>query len=107
MNTRQSYDLVADEYVRRIYDELPHKPLDRQLLRRLTADTRDGMIGDIGCGPGHVARYLHEQGAQVLGVDLSDAMVIRARTLNPGIEFQRGDMLALDLSDERFASIAA
>ncbi len=27
-----SYDQVADEYVRRIFDELQHKPLDRQLL---------------------------------------------------------------------------
>lgn len=107
MNTRQSYDLVADEYVRRIYDELQHKPLDRQLLDRLAADARGGLICDIGCGPGHVARYLHEQGALVLGVDLSDAMVIRARELNPGIEFQQGDMLALDLPNESFAGIAA
>jgi hypothetical protein len=27
-----SYDRVADEYIRRIFDELEHKSLDRQLL---------------------------------------------------------------------------
>lgn len=32
---RESYDAVAEEYVRRIFDELKDKPLDRQLLERL------------------------------------------------------------------------
>ena len=59
---RDSYDRVADEYVRRIFDELQHKPLDRQLLDRFAASVRDvGPACDMGCGPGHVARYLHEQ----------------------------------------------
>jgi SAM-dependent methyltransferase len=103
-----SYDLVADEYVRRIFDELAHKPLDRQLLDRFASSVRDvGPACDMGCGPGHVARYLHEQGVRVCGVDLSAAMVERARGLNPGIEFQQGDMLALDVPDESWAGIAA
>ena len=71
---QESYDLVADEYVRRIFDELQHKPLDRQLLDRFAASVRDvGPACDMGCGPGQVARYLHEQGAGVCGVDLSPA----------------------------------
>ena len=71
-----SYDQVADQYVRRIFDELQHKPLDRQLLDRFAASVRDvGPACDMGCGPGHVARYLHEHGVQVCGVDLSPAMV--------------------------------
>src|SRR5438876_925677 len=35
-----SYDQVADDYVRRIFDELQHKPLDRQLLERFAASVR-------------------------------------------------------------------
>ncbi len=86
-----SYDLVADEYVRRIFDELRHKPLDRELLDRFAARVRDvGPVCDIGCGPGHVAGYLHERGVQVCGVDLSPAMVERASRLTPNIEFQQG-----------------
>jgi SAM-dependent methyltransferase len=34
-------------------------------------------------------------------------MVVRARRLNPGIDFQQGDMLALDVEDEAWAGIAA
>ena len=49
MNTQTSYDRVADEYVRRIADELQHKPLDRQLLDRFAADVRDvGLACDMG-----------------------------------------------------------
>jgi trans-aconitate methyltransferase len=87
-----SFDLVADEYVRRIFDELQHKPLDRQLLDRFAASVREvGPACDMGCGPGHVARYLHERGVQICGIDLSPAMVEQARGLTPGVEFRQGD----------------
>lgn len=108
MSTQSSYDQVADEYVRRIYDELKHKPLDRQLLDRFAASVRDvGPACDMGCGPGHVARYLREQGVQVCGVDLSPEMVERARRLNEGIDFQTGDMMALTVPDGTWAGVAA
>ncbi len=107
-DVQTSYDLVADEYVRRIYEELEHKPLDRDLLDRLTARVRDiGPVCDIGCGPGHVARYLHDRGVLVTGIDLSTAMVDRATTLNPGIEFKQGDMRSLDVEDGAWGGIAA
>jgi SAM-dependent methyltransferase len=103
-----SYDQVADEYVRRIFDELKHKPLDRQLLDRFAANVRDvGPACDMGCGPGHVARYLHERGVQMCGVDLSPAMVGQARRLTSGVEFRQGDMMALDAPDGAWAGIAA
>lgn len=103
-----SYDQVADEYVRHIFDELQHKPLDRQLLDRFAASVRDaGPVCDMGCGPGHVARYLHEQGTEICGIDLSPAMVEQARRLNPGIEFRQGDMQELDAPDGAWAGIAA
>src|SRR6266550_7964467 len=108
MNIQTSYDRVADEYARRIFDELRHKPLDRQLLDRFAASVRDvGPACDLGCGPGHVARYLHEQGVQVCGVDLSLAMVEQARRLTPGVEFRQGDMMALDAPDAAWAAIAS
>ena len=108
MDIQTSYDRVADEYVRRIFDELRHKPLDRQLLDRFAASVRDvGPACDLGCGPGHVARYLHEHGVQVCGVDLSVELVERAHRLTPGIEFRQGDMMALDIPDGTWAGVAA
>jgi SAM-dependent methyltransferase len=103
-----SYNRIADEYVRRVYDELQHKPLDRDLLDRFAASVQGvGLVCDMGCGPGHVARYLHEHGAQVCGIDLSPEMVERARRSNQGIEFRQGDMLALDAADGAWAGIVA
>ena len=104
-DVQTGYDRVADEYVRRIYDELQHKPLDRQLLDRFIASVGDGLACDIGTGPGHVARYLHDRGAKVCGIDLSAEMVERARRLNPGIDFRKGNMFALEIADETFTGI--
>jgi ubiquinone/menaquinone biosynthesis C-methylase UbiE len=105
-DVQTSYDLLADEYVRHIYDELQHKPLDRQLLDRF-ASSVTGSICDIGSGPGHIARYLHERGAKVCGIDLAPEMVERARRLNPGIEFQQDNMFALESADGTFAGMTA
>ena len=107
-NLQASYDRVAEEYAHRLFDELQYKPLDRQMLDRL-ADSipAGGIICDMGCGPGQVARYLRDRGAQVIGVDLSAHMIEQARQLNPDIEFKQGNLLALDVADEAWAGIAA
>ncbi len=105
---RQDYDRLAEEYARRIYDELQHKPLDRKLLNRFAADMKGrGEVCDLGCGPGHVARYLRDAGATVFGLDLSAGMLEQARRLNPYILFREGNMMALDLHDETLAGIIA
>ncbi len=107
-NCASSYDRVADEYVRRIFDELQHKPLDRQLLERFATGVRDlGPACDIGCGPGHVTRYLHERGVRICGIDLSAVMLDEARRMSPEVEFRQGDMMNLDVPDDTWAGITA
>ena len=107
-DVQTGYDRVAEEYVRHCYDELRHKPMDRQLLDRFADCVRGaGLTCDFGCGPGQVARYLHQRGVAVCGMDLSRGMVERARQLNPGIEFRQGNMTALDVPDETWAGITA
>jgi SAM-dependent methyltransferase len=106
--TRLSYDRVADEYVRRIYNELKNKPLDQELLDRFAARVSSmGPVCDLGCGPGHVARYLHDRGVEICGIDLSEELVERARRLNPGIEFRQGDTYALTASAGTWSGIVA
>ncbi len=105
---RDSYDAVAAEYVEHLFTELEKKPLDRHLLNRFAEEVRGrGLVEDLGCGPGHVARYLHEQGVNVLGIDLSPEMIRQAARLSPEIEFRVGDLLALDLADATLAGIVA
>ena len=104
---RSSYDRVADAYASAIFDELKHKPFDCELLLRFARETEGrGRVCDMGCGPGQVARFLHQAGADVFGLDLSPGMVAEALRLNPGIEFREGNMLALKLADNELAGIA-
>jgi ubiquinone/menaquinone biosynthesis C-methylase UbiE len=105
---RESYDRIADEYALRIFNELQHKPLDRDLLNRFAAEMAGrGQVCDMGCGPGHVARYLRDAGTNVFGLDLSPKMLEQARRLNPDISFQLANMTALDLDDGALAGITA
>ena len=105
---RSSYDRVADVYAEAIFGELQHKPFDCDLLSRFAATTtRRGRVCDMGCGPGQVARFLHDAGADAFGLDLSPGMIDQARRLNPGMDFREGNMLELDLPDASLAGITA
>jgi SAM-dependent methyltransferase len=104
----RSYDVVADEYARMISDELAHKPLDRRLLDRFAAEVAGrGRVCDVGCGPGHVARYLYERGVDVFAIDLSPRMIELAAQLNPEIEFAVADVLALAVPRASWAGAVA
>jgi SAM-dependent methyltransferase len=108
MDIRESYDSAAKAYAEHLAGELAHKPLDRHLLNRFAEETRGrGLVADLGCGPGHVARYLHEQGVRTIGTDLSPGMVEVARSLHPGIDFRVDDITHPDLADASLAGIVS
>lgn len=105
---QDSYDAAAAAYADALGDELDGKPLDRHLLNRFAEALRDrGLVADLGCGPGHIARYLHERSVAMIGIDLSPAMIAVATARNPEIEFRTGDMRALVFDDGSVAGIVA
>jgi SAM-dependent methyltransferase len=68
-------------------------PVDRSLLMafvELVATSRGARVADIGCGPGRVAAYLAANGLDVIGIDVSPAMLAEARRAHPNIEFEEG-----------------
>ncbi len=108
MNVEESYDSAATAYAEHLFPELDQKPLDRHLLNRFAETVRGkGLVADLGCGPGHIAKYLHEQDVQVVGIDISSEMIRIASRLSPGMEFRAGDIRALDLGDGSLAGIIA
>jgi ubiquinone/menaquinone biosynthesis C-methylase UbiE len=105
---RISYDRVADAYAEAIFHELEKKPFDRDALKRFAAAAKGrGTVCDMGCGPGHIARFLHDLGVDATGLDLSPGMLEQARRLNPDIVFSEGDMTALKLDDGSLRAITA
>jgi SAM-dependent methyltransferase len=108
MDIRESYDSAAGAYAERLAAELNHKPLDRHLLNRFAEEVQGrGLVADLGCGPGQVARYLHDRGVSMLGIDLSERMVEAARRLHPGLDFRVGDLTRLELPDASLAGAVA
>jgi ubiquinone/menaquinone biosynthesis C-methylase UbiE len=100
---------VAQQYADQFGDEMSSKPFDRKMLDWLIEKTAGlGTLCDLGCGPGQIARYLHQRGATACGIDLSSEMVKHAQALNPDLQFQQGNMLALTgVADHAYGGIAA
>ncbi len=107
-NIQTSYDNVAAEYASQFYDELSHKPFDRQRIDAFADQVRGhGLVCDIGCGPGHIARDLQDRGIAACGLDLSGGLLAQAHQRNPNIPFAQGDMLALPFMDNSLVGIVA
>jgi SAM-dependent methyltransferase len=109
-NTRASYDAVATAYAERLRDELAAKPLDRAMLAGFAEVVRAagaGPVADVGCGAGRVTAYLDGLGLPVFGIDLSPGMIEVARRTYPGLRFEVGSMLALDLPDASLGGLLA
>ncbi|HEX6663807.1 MAG TPA: ubiquinone/menaquinone biosynthesis methyltransferase [Gaiellaceae bacterium] len=101
---RTMFDRIAP-----VYDAMNHVMtggLDRR-WRRLTAETvvRPGdAVLDACCGTGDLAVAAARAGGRVTGVDFSTAMLERARSKAPGLEWVEGDLLALPFDDATFDS---
>ncbi|KUL80423.1 MULTISPECIES: class I SAM-dependent DNA methyltransferase [unclassified Streptomyces] len=102
--TRTFYDAIAEDYARLFEDEMARRPLERAVLRVFAELVSGrGPVADLGCGPGRTTARLAALGLDVFGVDLSESMLAIARRENPGLRFERGSMLELDLPDGALA----
>ena len=100
------YDRVAEQYAAEFFEELTRKPFDCAKLDQFAERVRNsGVVYELGCGPGHIARYLKDRGVEMRGLDLSSSMVKVAGQLNPDITFEQGDMANLSLTDDSIAGI--
>ena len=107
MNTVQAaYDKVASEYADKFFHELKEKPLDCALLEMFSRRiAQEGLVCEVGCGPGQVAVYLSGLGVKVYGIDISEKMVEMAHHLSPGIHFEQWSMLSMPAKDNSLAGI--
>ncbi len=102
-----------DELARR-YDEIERpllwsRPVELGLLFSFSrmVSGQLGMIGDVGCGPGHITEYLSRLELSMVGVDLSEEMIARARASVPGCAFEVGAVEDLAVADAGWAGAVA
>jgi ubiquinone/menaquinone biosynthesis C-methylase UbiE len=104
----RQYDTVAKEYADAFFGEHDQKPQDREMLRRFAQEIGDRRpVWDLGCGPGQTSKYLKNLGLEISGLDLSEKILERARTMCPGIFFRRGNILDLTFENDAIAGIVA
>ena len=80
IDTQAMYDAAAGDW-RRDGPLLLSDFTARERALELLGDLQGARLWDLGCGEGYVARLVAEAGAaSVFGVDVSSAMVQRARS---------------------------
>jgi SAM-dependent methyltransferase len=60
---------------------------------------------DVATGPGYVAAAAIQRGAQVVGLDFSEAILAEARRHQPGVDFRAGDAEALPFPESSFDAV--
>ena len=103
---RAGYDRMADEYAAwaaRIADD-PRNRFLAELEGRLEPGSR---VLDLGCGAGVPTGVLLAQRFDVLGVDISEAQLERARRAVPSATFVQADIAELELPDASLAAVVA
>ncbi|MFF9204188.1 class I SAM-dependent methyltransferase [Streptomyces sp. NPDC014986] len=106
--TRTFYDAIAEDYAALFRDVLVTSPLDRTLMAGFAELVGEGgEVADLGCGPGWVTAHLASLGLSVFGLDLSASMLGIARRENPGLRFEQGSMLSLDVPDGALAGVVS
>jgi demethylmenaquinone methyltransferase / 2-methoxy-6-polyprenyl-1,4-benzoquinol methylase len=102
---RRMFDRIAPVYD--VMNRVMTAGLDRRWRAATVAQVvRPGdRVLDACCGTGDLAVAALRAGARdVSGLDFSEAMLERARSKEPAVEWVRGDLLALPFADETFDS---
>lgn len=108
--TRIAYDVVAVDCERLLRDELAGSVADRDVLARFADEVHargGGTVAVVGCGPGRITGHLHGLGLEVVGLDLSPAMVHVGRSRHPHLSFVAGSMAALPFPAGALAAVVA
>src|SRR5689334_21827034 len=89
MKMRATWDALASDPDAYVGDPERGRSELQGMFERLGADPRSGTCIEVGCGPGRMTATLAERFDRVIAVDVSPAMIERARAAvsEPNVEF--------------------
>jgi SAM-dependent methyltransferase len=96
-----SYDAIAEKFAAQWFEHPPVNALEK-FVRWLP---QHALVLDAGCGPGHHSLFLSRCGHEVVGVDLSKAMLRIARSAVSTAAFRHMDIQALKFRQRTFDGI--
>ncbi|WP_328474663.1 class I SAM-dependent methyltransferase [Actinoplanes sp. NBC_00393] len=103
-SVRDAYSSMSEQYIA-LFGGDWQAPANEAALVRDHLVGLNGMVLDLGCGPGHWSGYLHSLGTEVTGVDMVPEFLDYARTHFPGPQFRLGSMTNLGLANHAAAGI--
>ncbi len=100
---RDVFDVAATKYAEFVgtaISSATERPVDRSLLVafiELIKQQTMSRVADVGCGTGRVTAFMADHGLDVVGVDVSQAMLAIASGAHPHIQFGEGQLDALPI----------
>ncbi|TDO55405.1 methyltransferase family protein [Kribbella sp. VKM Ac-2571] len=102
---RRGYDVLSRRYDDATGANSKYRSWIDELIARLGTTSR---VLDVGCGSGvPVARAVTAAGHHVMGVDISEVQISRARELVPQAEFVNADAMSLEFPPESFDAVVS
>ena len=95
-DNKRFYDLKAEPYANEWYANEVMLPSIKEYLGLFNIN--NPLVLDLGCGPGHESKRLHENGARVIGIDYSPESIKIANQRNKDITFHEMNYFEIDQS---------
>ncbi len=104
MDLKTTYNKIAQDFDNDYSQDTRWIPGTDKFLSYLASGAS---ILDVGCGPGHQAKYLIEHGFKVTGIDLSEEMIKIAQKACPTGQFLVKDIISPLEMDTSFDGVYA
>ena len=99
---RQNYNIWSSSY-----DDYPNPTvaIDELIMPEFYQDWSHENVLEIGCGTGRHTLRLYRQENKVVGIDVSEGMLAKAKEKLPGVEFIHCDFMEQDLQKFHFDKV--
>jgi 2-polyprenyl-3-methyl-5-hydroxy-6-metoxy-1,4-benzoquinol methylase len=104
MNAKETYNKIAEDWQKDHFLDDWWKETTEKYCKMFKPGS---LILDVGCGPGHISRFIYDHGLNVFGIDDSEKMIELANKAAPKCEFEVLDMRDVDKLDKKFDGIFA